>query len=107
MSGLWSKVFCKLNMKYIHLLIKGKVQGVFFRQSIKQLADSLKLVGFVRNVDDDKVEVCVKGKEDKIQKLISFCKKGPVWAEVKKIDVEEKESDECGFEEKRGFIIKS
>jgi len=72
----------------IHLIIKGKVQGVFFRAFIEKTADELKLAGFVRNKKDGTVEVVAEGEKSALEQLIDACRKGPRSAEVTDIDVE-------------------
>jgi acylphosphatase len=69
-------------MPTIHLLIKGKVQGVFYRASAKEIADKLALTGWVKNTPEGHVEVMVTGKEGSVQPFIEWCKKGPPRARV-------------------------
>ncbi|MBT4120624.1 MAG: acylphosphatase [Candidatus Magasanikbacteria bacterium] len=85
-------------MKHLNLKIHGKVQGVFFREKTKQLAQELGLNGYVKNTSDNCVEVVVEGDELALKKLLDWCKIGTEYAEVG--EVEEKWSDEVGeFEE--------
>lgn len=74
-------------MKRVHLMISGRVQGVFFRHNTNIEANRLGLKGFVRNTEDGNVEVIAEGPEDKIKQLISFCRKGPAGAEVAGIKI--------------------
>jgi len=69
-------------MKRIHLIIRGVVQGVFFRASAQRQAVSLKLAGFVRNMPDGSVEIIAEGKERKLIDFIDWCKIGPPSAKV-------------------------
>ena len=69
-------------MPTIHLLIKGKVQGVFYRGSAKEMADKLALTGWVKNTPEGHVEALVTGKESAVQQFIEWCKKGPPGARV-------------------------
>jgi acylphosphatase len=69
------------------VIIKGQVQGVFFRSSAKDKADEYGLGGEVRNMPDGSVEVVVSGPEDQIQRLIEWCHDGPVRAEVSEVNV--------------------
>ena len=73
-----------------HIVISGKVQGVFFRKNTKQKADNLDISGWVKNADDDKVEIFAQGSEENINSFINWCKHGPPKAEVKNIQVQEK-----------------
>ncbi len=82
-------------IKRKRILAFGRVQGVLFRYNISKVANSLELKGFVRNLDDGSVEVLAEGEEDKLNKLIDFCRKGLMFARVERIEVnEEKVKDE-------------
>ena len=72
-------------MPTIHLLIKGKVQGVFYRATAKKVADNLGLTGWIKNTKDDDVEATVTGDKDKLQEFINWCKHGPEKAEVENV----------------------
>lgn len=84
-------------MKQVHLIIKGRVQGVFYREFTMRTARKLGLIGFVRNLPDETVEVVAEGDEEDLKKLIAECRKGPLMAHVKDIKIEygkaEKEFD--------------
>ena len=69
------------------IFVSGRVQGVFFRDSTRQLATELKLTGSVRNLADGRVEVQVAGDEATVQKLIKWLKIGPKFAKVSTIEV--------------------
>lgn len=75
-------------MQQVHLLISGKVQGVWYRVFVKENAQELGLTGWVRNTDEGHVETVVQGKKDAIEQLIVHCRQGPTLAEVKDITVE-------------------
>ncbi len=74
-------------MKRVHIIVKGFVQGVFFRSNTKKTAIELGLKGYVKNLSDEKVEVVAEGDEKEINELIEFCKKGPSAAKVEDIDI--------------------
>jgi acylphosphatase len=80
-----------------HLYIKGKVQGVFFRSWIKKMAEELQLVGWVKNLDDGRVETEFEGPRDKVDELVELCKLGAESAKVEHVDVI--------FEEPEGTFI--
>lgn len=61
----------------VQIIIKGKVQGVFFRSFIEKEADRLKLSGFVQNRQDGSVEVVAEGEKGALEELVKFCEKGP------------------------------
>lgn len=69
------------------IFISGRVQGVFFRESTRNFASTLKLVGYVRNRRDGRVEVLVAGEEEAVYSLIKWLKIGPKLAKVSTIDV--------------------
>ena len=73
--------------KRIHAFVKGIVQGVFFRYTTRQVANRLKLTGWVKNTRDGMVEVIAEGDELTLLELIEFLKKGPEHATVKNLDV--------------------
>jgi acylphosphatase len=71
-------------------IIKGTVQGVFFRRFVKENADKLGLVGYVRNLTSGDVEVFAEGEMDKIDRLFQIVKKGPEHAQIRNIQIEER-----------------
>ncbi len=73
-------------MQRIHAFISGKVQGVFFRSFIKENADKLDIKGYVKNLDDGRLEAVFEGSEAKTKEIIQKCKKGPLFAEVNHVD---------------------
>ncbi|MFH0774469.1 MAG: acylphosphatase [bacterium] len=70
-----------------HILVSGRVQGVFFRAHTKDGAISLGLVGWVKNLRDGRVEVYCEGEREKVEKLIEWCKKGPSSAIVRDVEL--------------------
>jgi acylphosphatase len=70
------------------LLISGKVQGVGFRFHSFEKAVSLKLKGWVQNLPDGRVEMIIGGSEKAVEDMISWSKKGPPTADVKKVEVQ-------------------
>ena len=71
-------------------VVQGTVQGIFFRQFVKEHADDLKLRGFVRNLDSGDCEVIVEGEKEAIDRLLGFVKKGPEHAQIRNVIVEER-----------------
>ena len=69
-------------MQACHMLVDGKVQGVYYRVSAAKKATSLGLVGWVRNLVDGRVELLAQGDDDAIEELLQWCRKGPVMAKV-------------------------
>jgi acylphosphatase len=70
-----------------HLYISGIVQGVFFRSNTRQVANSLNLTGWVRNLRDGRVEVIAEGTKNKIEQFIQWCHKGPRGASVDNVEI--------------------
>ncbi|MEM1948702.1 MAG: acylphosphatase [Candidatus Caldarchaeum sp.] len=85
----------------VRVKIYGKVQGVFFRVSMKEMADLLKVDGWVRNNPDGSVESFIVGEESQVRELVEWCKRGPPLARVTKIETWNEEP----VLEKRGFHI--
>jgi len=76
-------------MKRIKLIISGQVQVVGFRYFVKRRARKLGLTGYVKNLENKKVEVVAEGDEEKLDRLLQLCQKGPFLSrvtEVKKIE---------------------
>ena len=76
-------------MQTIKIIIKGRVQGVFFRQSAKEKADHLGIKGTVKNCEDDSVEIIATGEKEQLDKLITWCSEGPPHAVVTEIETQE------------------
>ena len=71
-----------------HVLIKGLVQGVFFRFHIQNMAKKLGITGWVKNLPDGNVESVFEGEKNLLEEIISFCNKGPIESRVEKVVVE-------------------
>jgi acylphosphatase len=71
-----------MNSKTVHIVVQGKVQGVFYRATTKEIADKIGVKGWVRNKKDGCVEITAVGSEQQIQEFIGWCKKGPDRAQV-------------------------
>lgn len=75
-------------MQTVSIIISGKVQGVFFRQSTKEKADSLGITGRVKNLSDGNVSVIATGMPAQLNKLTDWCRQGPPRANVTNIVIE-------------------
>lgn len=71
-----------------HLLISGHVQGVFFRDSMRERARSLAVTGWVRNTSEGQVEAVLEGERDAVDQLIAWSRHGPPGAHVEDVDVQ-------------------
>ena len=69
----------------VHVMISGKVQGVNFREQIKEQAELLGITGWVRNTEDGRVEAIFEGERDRVEKLVDWCNTGPPLANVKEV----------------------
>jgi acylphosphatase len=74
-------------MKRVHVYISGYVQGVFFRGATKRAATGLNLTGWVRNMDDGRVEAVLEGADAAVEKMIAWCKSGPPAARVDQVSI--------------------
>lgn len=81
-----------MNTARVRLVVLGKVQGVFYRHSTREKARELGLSGWVRNLSDGSVEVEASGARTMVERLISWCRRGPANACVEDVVVEWQES---------------
>jgi len=70
------------------LRIHGRVQGVWFRESMRQRADQLKVTGWVRNRTDGTVEALVQGDPAAVEAMVDWARRGPEGAKVDRVDFE-------------------
>jgi acylphosphatase len=71
------------------IVVKGTVQGVFYRQSTKQMAQEIGVKGIVMNQDDGSVKIIASGTKEQVDELIKWCKHGPPKARVDTVEVKE------------------
>jgi acylphosphatase len=83
-----------------HVLISGRVQGVFFRAYTRDKARELGLRGWVRNLPDGRVEAVFEGERRRVEEMLRWCHKGSPYARVSSVDVswEEPAGDTSSFE---------
>lgn len=74
------------------ILVTGKVQGVFYRASARNKAESLNITGFAQNQRDGSVLIEAEGDETALLEFVTWCRKGPTNAVVKDVAVTEKEN---------------
>jgi len=70
-----------------HVVVSGRVQGVFFRSETQDEAYRQNVTGWVRNLPDGRVEAVFEGEKDKVDALIEFCRRGPPGARVARVEV--------------------
>ncbi|HEX9845526.1 MAG TPA: acylphosphatase [Candidatus Nitrosotenuis sp.] len=71
----------------VHLFIKGKVQGVFFRQAMKVAAKKNRVSGWVKNLKDGRVEAIIEGEDAGVSNMVEWCHAGPANARVEDIEI--------------------
>jgi acylphosphatase len=73
----------------ISIVVKGRVHGVYFRQTAQEKATTLGITGTVRNLPDRSVKIIATGIKEQLDKLIGWCRQGPSRAEVSGIELKE------------------
>lgn len=81
-----------------YIVVSGRVQGVFYRASMRSEAEALGLVGWVRNMPDGRVEAILQGYPNAVRALIEWARSGPPRAEVQDVVVTWKEPEQDGHE---------
>lgn len=76
-----------------HLAITGLVQGVWYRESLREAAEGLGVTGWVRNRPDGSVEAMLQGEADRVDTLIDWCRRGPALARVRSVEISAGEGD--------------
>jgi acylphosphatase len=80
------------------VVVRGHVQGVFFRDSVRRLAERSGVSGWVANRWDGAVEAVFEGPPEAVERLVSYCGQGPRGARVDDVEVVDEEPvDEVGF----------
>jgi acylphosphatase len=74
-------------LKTVSIIVTGKVQGVFFRQSTREKAKELVITGEVKNLEDGNVHIIATGTENQLAAFIDWCKKGPPRAVVAGVEI--------------------
>jgi acylphosphatase len=81
------------------VVVHGRVQGVFFRETARRRALSAGLAGWIRNTADGTVEAVFEGEPEQVERLVEFCREGPRGARVEWVDVgAEEPEDLAGFD---------
>ena len=75
-----------MSQKQIHLVVRGRVQGVYFRASAQREAKRLGLTGWVKNRNDGAVEMVVEGEEDQVKDFLAWAQHGPSTARVDHVE---------------------
>lgn len=86
----------------IHIIVHGRVQGVWFRAGTKEQADELGLFGWVKNRPEGTVEIHAEGEKNQLEEFKAWCRKGTPAADVTSLDI-----DEVAAQEFKSFDIHS
>ncbi len=87
-----------MSRRRIHVLLAGRVQGVFFRRSAAEEAARLGISGWVKNRPDGRVELEAEGPPEAVEAFLAFCRRGPERARVEEILVVDRPaSTDVGF----------
>ena len=82
----------------LHLVIHGRVQGVFFRDSMRREAHRLGIAGWVRNCSDGTVEAVVQGDSAAVDAVVRWAQSGPELAQVERVEINPDEGAYTSFE---------
>jgi acylphosphatase len=78
--------------------VSGRVQGVFFRETLRRRAESARVAGWVRNNPDGTVEAVLEGEPKAVERMVDWCREGPRGARVEWVDVVSEEPEQLtGF----------
>jgi acylphosphatase len=83
------------------VVLRGEVQGVFFRDSARREAERRGVAGWVTNRSDGAVEAVFEGPESAVEELVGWCRSGPSRADVRDVDVSDEEPERLD-----GFTIR-
>lgn len=72
--------------KSVRLYISGTVQDVFFRAFVKENAEKMNVKGFIRNLEDKRIEIFLEGNAEDVNKMVELCRKGPKHAQITKVE---------------------
>jgi acylphosphatase len=73
------------------VVVRGRVQGVFFRDTMRRMATARGVAGWVRNTPEGTVEAAFEGTLDAVESMVDFCEQGPRGASVERVEVAEEE----------------
>ena len=83
------------------MVATGRVQGVFFRDSVRRRAESLGVAGWAHNRDDGAVEAVFEGDPEQVESMVDYCRAGPGRADVSDLEVSEEPAEDLS-----GFAIR-
>ena len=74
-------------MARAHVVVSGRVQGVFFRYETRRRAEEAQVAGWVRNLPDGRVEAVFEGPDEAVERMVRWCREGPGGADVDDVEV--------------------
>jgi len=80
-----------MDKRRVHIVIGGKVQGVFFRQALKVMAKKNNVFGWVKNLEDKRVEALLEGNTENINSIVEWTRIGPAHSRVDNIEINDEE----------------
>ena len=83
-----------MSNKRVRLIVTGRVQGVFFRQSLKSKAIQNNIFGWVKNLQDGRVETILEGNKENIRILVEWAHSGPANAIVENVEIHNEKFDD-------------
>ena len=86
------------DQKTLRLVIHGRVQGVYFRDSMRREAQNLAVAGWVRNRNDGTVEAAVQGDSANVDAIVRWARHGPDRAQVEQVEIEPHDGSYSSFE---------
>ena len=82
-----------MTRKRAHVYVSGQVQGVFFRATTRDMAQEQGVDGWVKNLDDGRVEAVFEGDPEAVDAMVDFCYEGSEMASVSTVEVTEEEPE--------------
>jgi acylphosphatase len=76
-----------------HVVVSGRVQGVFFRDTARRRAQGMGVAGWIANRPDGTVEAVFEGPADRVESMVRYCREGPRGAHVDHVDVREEPAE--------------
>ena len=82
-----------MSRRRVHVYVSGRVQGVFYRATTRDRAQQEGVDGWVKNLDDGRVEAVFEGDPDDVESMVEFCYEGSDMADVSTVEVSEEEPE--------------
>jgi acylphosphatase len=86
--------------KSVRLYISGAVQGIFYTNFVKQNAEKLDIKGFLRTLEDGRIEIFLEGHIDNVNKMIDLCSAGPKHSQIRDVEIKKEK-----FQDLKSFKV--